>query len=435
MRIFNRAHVPWFLFVVLATIAACWLYAGNFHPQRLPVELRLPPSLIQTPSEHRSIGGTPLGLIFGAISFAIFIFATLFSVRKKAVLWRVGTVQRWMRAHIWLTLLTIPLVILHSGFRLGGPMTTLLVSLYTIVMVSGIYGLILQHQMPHMMKERLPAETVFEQIPHIRSQLCAAAEKMRDSFKPAPPQKTDAGAPAPSPTKAVTSETTPMASIAGKLSTPTARAKTVVGSAITAAPITAATPAAAVTAEAKTATPSGSIPNAAPPPPPIASAAPSAVAGVADPGRNVPTSAPSAGKPSNPAPVTAPAAPPSTPTKPSPAPPKPAPPAVDPESEAALVGFLEGQVIPYLSARRGDRFRFGNSRYCDDAFRFVKLSVAEAYRSRVEEIQAWCDERRMLDLQTKLHHWLHGWLFVHVPFSFLLLMLTAWHAFVTLFYY
>jgi hypothetical protein len=61
--------------------------------------------------------------------------------------------------------------------------------------------------------------------------------------------------------------------------------------------------------------------------------------------------------------------------------------------------------------------------------------VAEAYRSRVEEIQAWCDERRMLDLQTKLHHWLHGWLFVHVPISFLLLMLTAWHAFVTLFYY
>ena len=43
--------------------------------------------------------------------------------------------------------------------------------------------------------------------------------------------------------------------------------------------------------------------------------------------------------------------------------------------------------------------------------------------------------RRMLDMQTRLHHWLHAWLFIHVPFSFLLLMLTFWHAYVTLFYY
>ena len=111
------------------------------------------------------------------------------------------------------------------------------------------------------------------------------------------------------------------------------------------------------------------------------------------------------------------------------------PPVADPESEAALVTFLEDQVIPYLNARRGSSFRLGDSGYSDDTFRFVKLKVAEAYRSRVEKIQAWCDQRRMLDLQTRLHHWLHAWLFVHVPFSFLLLMLTAWHAFVTLFYY
>ncbi len=417
MRIFNRAHVAWFIFVILATIAACWLYIGNFHPQRLPVGWGLPPALIQKPSEHRSIGGTPLGLIFGAISFAIFIFGALLSLRKKVVLWRVGTLQRWMRAHIWLTLLTVPLVILHSGFRLGGPMTTLLMALYTIVMVSGIYGLALQHQMPHIMKERLPAETVFEQIPHIRSQLCAAAEKMRDSFKPVPPKKTDVGVPAPSAAKVVTEGSTPMASTVGKLSTPTARAKTVVGSVITAAPISPATAAAAVA------------------PQNIAAAAVS-IANPATERAQVPsTSTPTApaARPPNAAPITAPSGVSAPATKPSLA--KPAAPPADAGSEGALVEFLEGQVLPYLSAKRGERFRLGDSRYSDDAFRFVKLSVAEAYRSRVEEIQAWCDERRMLDLQIRLHHWLHGWLFVHVPFSFLLLMLTGWHAFVTLFYY
>ncbi|HMG05517.1 MAG TPA: hypothetical protein VK581_08650, partial [Chthoniobacterales bacterium] len=203
MRIFNGKHVPWFIFVCLATIAASLLYVGNFHPDRMPAGIRLPPSLIQTPTEHHTVGGTPLGLALGAIALGIFVFAALLSLRKKIPLWRVGTVQRWLRAHIWLTLLTIPLIILHSGFRLGGPMTTLLIALYALVMVSGIYGLVLQHIMPSMMKEGLPSETVFEQIPNIRAQLCVAAEKMRDSLSrapSAPAEKAHASAPSPGPT-------------------------------------------------------------------------------------------------------------------------------------------------------------------------------------------------------------------------------------------
>jgi hypothetical protein len=404
MRIFNRAHFPWFVFVLAATLFAVWLYIGNFAPRSLPAGLQLPPQFLQTPSEHRSVGGTPLGLIFGAAAFAIFIFATLLGARKKVVLWRLGSLQRWMRAHIWLTLLTIPLVLLHSGFRLGGPMTTLLVALYGIVMVSGIYGLILQHQMPHLMSERLPAETVFEQIPHIRSQLYAAAEKLRDSFKPTPSKKTDAGAPAPSPAKSVTTGSTPMASTAGDLSTPTARAKSTVGSTITAEAIS-ATPSVTETAQSAQKIQS-----------------PAAATGVQ------PQTVGSAAAVSAPAPSAA--------TKPQPAAAATAKsPLPDSASEAVLVEFLERQILPYLSAHRGDRFQLNDPRFADDTFRYAKLRVGEAYRSRVEEIQEWCYERRMLDLQTRLHHWLHAWLFVHVPFSFLLLMLTGWHAFVTLFYY
>ena len=62
-------------------------------------------------------------------------------------------------------------------------MTTLLMAIYATVMVSGIYGLYLQHKMPTLMKERLPAEFVFEQIPNIQRQLCRAAEKMLRSLK------------------------------------------------------------------------------------------------------------------------------------------------------------------------------------------------------------------------------------------------------------
>ncbi|HEV2804930.1 MAG TPA: hypothetical protein VGW57_08385 [Chthoniobacterales bacterium] len=469
MRINNWRHVPWIVFVLLATIAACVLYAANFHPDVLPAWLRLPPSLIQKPTEHHTVGGTPLGLWFGSISLAIFLFAVLLSLRKKIPLWRVGTVQRWLRAHIWLTILTIPLVVLHSGFRFGGPMTTVLVVFYAIVMVSGFYGLFLQHVMPRMMKERLPAETVFEQIPHIRAQLAVAAEKMRDSFKPTPPKKADAGAPAASATKTTTAPAPVMASTKGELSTPAARAKSVTGSAPTAAPVVAAppadapapaaasipnavvkpaapktetigTPTARVQSDppgapvARSEVPAGDEPAPSPPvAPPTAAPPPAPPTAAPPPAPPKPVAPPAAAKPAA-APAAKPAAPAAAkPAAPKP-PPKPAAPA-DPASEAVLVEFIERQILPYLKARRGDRMRLNNPRFSDDTFRFVKLRVAEGYRARVEEIQAWCDERRMLDLQVRLQHWLHGWLFVHVPFSFLLVMLTIWHAVVTLFYY
>ena len=463
MRITNSKHVPWIIFVILATIAACVLYAGNFHPDALPSWIRLPPSLIQQTTEHHTVGGTPLGLWFGTISLAIFLFAVLLSLRKKIPLWRVGTVQRWLRAHIWLTVLTIPLVFLHSGFRFGGAMTIFLLVLYAIVMVSGFYGLFLQHLMPRLMKARLPAETVYEQIPHIRAQLAAAAGKMRDSFKsasrtdrslgePAPPKKSAAAAPAPSATKTVTAPAAAMASTKSGIETPVARAKSVTGSAPTAAAVTAASSAPPETSPAPPPIPNAAVNPAAPKPETIGT--PTARVQSDPPGAPVARSEVPAGDQPAPSPPVAPAAPPPPAAPPTPAPaaapkpaapvakpaaapkpaPKPAPPP-DPESEEILVEFIERQVLPYLEARRGDRMRLNNLRFSDDTFRYVKLRVTEGYRSRVEEMQTWCDERRMLDVQVRLHHWLHGWLFVHVPFSFLLVMVTIWHAFVTLFYY
>jgi hypothetical protein len=320
-------------------------------------------------------------------------------------------------------------------------MTTLIVVLYLVVMVSGIYGLVLQHYMPAAMMDRLPAESVYEQIPHIRAQLVAAATKMRDSLKPAPPTKADAGAPASSAEKVITAGSTPMSSTSADLSTPTARAKSVVGSTITAETIAAPEkkpeekvppPRPPETKPPETmGTPTARVPEGAPVPAgteKITGVAPAAVE-------------PKSVAPPNPVPA---ATPPPGEKPPAAAPPqpiaKPAAPAkavaaTDADSETALLDFLDRQIIPYLTARRGDGMRLGNARFSEDTFRFVKLRVTEAYRDRVEEIQNWCDERRMLDLQAKMHHWLHAWLFVHAPVSFLLLILVFWHAFVTLFKY
>src|SRR4051812_12888734 len=377
MRINNWRHVPWIIFVVLATIAACILYVGNFHPASLPAWIPIPSSLIQKSTEHHTVGGTPLGLWFGSISLAIFVFAILLSLRKKIPLWRVGTVQRWLRAHIWLTILTIPLVLLHSGFRLGGGMTTLLMVLYAVVMVSGFYGLFLQHIMPRLMKERLPAETVFEQIPHIRSQLAGAAGKMRDSFKPAPAKKADAGAPASSAAKPVPAPAAAMASTKGGIETPAARAKSATGSEPIAAPVVKAAEAEASPPPKPPSIPNAAVTPASPKPETIGT--PTARVQSDPPGEPVARAEVPAGDQPAPSPPVAPpaakpAAPPAPAPKPAAAPPaakpaaapkpaaKPAPPP-DPASEEILVEFIERQILPYLEARRGDRMRLNNARF------------------------------------------------------------------------
>ena len=104
-------------------------------------------------------------------------------------------------------------------------------------------------------------------------------------------------------------------------------------------------------------------------------------------------------------------------------------------SLAVLKEFLDEAGLPYLAAPRGDQMMLGAQRVSDDQFRLLKISVGAEWQARVEQLQAWCDERRQLDLQTKLQHWLHGWLLVHIPFSVLLLVFTAWHIVAALFFY
>lgn len=361
MRINRAAHIPWAIFVAAASATAAFLYLANIHPQRVPERFRF---FGETPSEHATIGGTPLGLIFGAIALGIFIFAALLGVRKKLPQLRLGNVQRWLRAHIWLTFLTIPLILLHSGFQLGGPMTTLLMVLYAVVMLSGIYGLVLQHKMPGLMKERLPAEIVYEQIPQIRAQLAAAADRLREAYRRgAMPQPRADHHPPAAPTT-LSAQAMPDASVHAVLKTPSAAEKTM-----------------------GAATVGGT------------SVSPVSIS-EADPAKGEPVDV-----------------------------------LADAASEATLLRFIERQLLPYLRARRGEKLSLGHERQAEETFRHLKLHVAAAYQVRVDEMRGWCDERRLLDLQTRMQHWLHGWLLVHVPLSFLLLLLTAWHAFVTLFYY
>jgi hypothetical protein len=123
-------------------------------------------------------GGSAMGLTYGSVGFAFMIFAGLLGARKKVPIWRLGKAQTWMRGHLWLGTLSFPLILLHGGFRWGFGLTNWLMWIFLGVFVSGIFGAILQHYMPQMIKDRLPMETIYEQIGRVREQLVDEAHNL-----------------------------------------------------------------------------------------------------------------------------------------------------------------------------------------------------------------------------------------------------------------
>ena len=123
-------------------------------------------------------GGSALGLIYGIAGYAMMLYAGLLGARKKRPIWRVGKAQTWMRGHLWLGLLSFPIILYHAGFAWKGPLTEIMMILFFIVIISGLIGAALQHYLPHTLTQRVPLETIYEEIPHVRQQLRDEADML-----------------------------------------------------------------------------------------------------------------------------------------------------------------------------------------------------------------------------------------------------------------
>lgn len=164
------SHRPWLVICLLVTAAAsAWFFIASAGATDWPS------------------GSSAVGFTCGVAGALIIIFEFLLWWRKKVRVWRIGRAQVWMRAHIWLGLQCVPLLILHSGFRWGGTLSTVLMVLLIIVVVSGVWGLVLQQWLPRQMLDELPAETIYSQIDHLSDLLLADAERLvRATCGPAP---------------------------------------------------------------------------------------------------------------------------------------------------------------------------------------------------------------------------------------------------------
>lgn len=129
---------------------------------------------VMTPNGPK--GGTWPGIIFGSLALAVMIFECLLSARKKYPASPAGRVQTWLRAHIWLGLLTVLLIFYHSGFHWGRGLAYWLMWMFLAVTLSGVAGVALQNYVPRRMTQLVKRETIYRQIPFVIDELRREAD-------------------------------------------------------------------------------------------------------------------------------------------------------------------------------------------------------------------------------------------------------------------
>jgi hypothetical protein len=306
---FFALHRRWFLMTALASLAAgAWYGVESWTNQRL------------------AGGGSRPGLAFGVAAALICLFELVLFLRKtrwfRTRRW-LGSAQMWMKAHIWLGLLAVPLVAMHAGFRFGGPLSSLLSWCFILVIASGIFGLLMQNLLPRLLLDAVPEETVYSQIDEVGRQLAADAARL-------------AGL---------------QASEAVRLERP--------ASVRAAAAIVVGAP-----RQVGTIIPRSPQPNLA------------AAAKVQSP---------------------------------------------------ELTAALEMDVLEFLRSGTSPSGRLANPRRIEWFFDDLRRRVPVEARGAVEQIEALCRRRQQLNLQRRIHFWLHSWLCVHLPLSAALIVLVAAH--------
>jgi len=297
----DQTHRKWLMVSVVILVVAVLAYI----PYRLS-------------SPQGATGGSVMGLIYGFAGFAFMIFAGLLAVRKKYPIMRVGRAQTWMRGHLWLGTLSFPIILLHGGFKFGFGLTNWLMWLFLIVFISGIFGACLQHFMPRMIKERLPMETIYEQIGRVRDQVVKEAGHLVDEA---------------------------CATLTGNLSDASQEQRAYAAGAGTMGGVTVAT------------------------------------------GLNI-----------------------------------------NEDSCGELRGFFDHKMRPFLERQGARNQPIANRDIGKSLFDQLRLQLPPNVHPTVDDLENICEEKRELDQQTRYHRILHGWLLVHIPLSYAVLLLGAIHA-------
>jgi hypothetical protein len=121
-------------------------------------------------------GGTWLGYTLGTVGAVLILWLLWYGIRKRRYASRVGTVQGWLSAHVYLGTALIVVVTLHTGFELGWNVHTLAYILMLLVVFSGFYGVFVYLRVPRAMTENLGQDT----LPAIMLRIADLDREMRE---------------------------------------------------------------------------------------------------------------------------------------------------------------------------------------------------------------------------------------------------------------
>lgn len=164
VQIVDRKTIPWFIVTLAAFVAATAAY------------------IVYAASPRGPHGGSIPGLIYASVGSALILFALILNLRKRLLRTaRLGRAYSWMQAHIWLGTLSYPIILYHAGLKWGGPLTQVLMWSFTLVIFTGILGLVFQQFIPGILKREVPRETVLGQIDHVIDKLREEADALVSS--------------------------------------------------------------------------------------------------------------------------------------------------------------------------------------------------------------------------------------------------------------
>ncbi len=126
-------------------------------------------------SRGRFDPGRGLGLLFGVVAAAGYVFAAAYPWRRRAS--RLAPARVWTQAHVYLGSLAFLAALLHAGLaRPQGLVATALLLLSGWTTLTGLLGTALQKWIPSRLTEGLRVEVLLERIEELRARLVADAD-------------------------------------------------------------------------------------------------------------------------------------------------------------------------------------------------------------------------------------------------------------------
>lgn len=130
-------------------------------------------------------GGSLVGLIFGTAGYLLILLLAYYGIRKRSYRSTFGTMEQWLQSHIYLGILVLVLLVLHTGGRFNDMVAVTTLILVAVVVLSGIAGAIFFTTVPRLLTEvesNLTVEEISTQLNQLARNMARLASGKSQPF-------------------------------------------------------------------------------------------------------------------------------------------------------------------------------------------------------------------------------------------------------------